>query len=191
MSEAEDRLLVETVLSGDPYAFRPFILKYQRLVGTIVSRMVANRADREDVGQDIFLKLYRHLASFQFNAKLSTWVATVAYNTCLHYLQKKRIALLADLQEDEEADPFAAVADALPDPARRYESKELSERIQRAIAGLPPVYATVLSLYHVQEMKYQEIAQVMQLPEGTVKSYLFRARSRIKRHLAGLQGEEA
>ncbi len=190
MNDADDKLLLETIVSGDPQAFRPFIQKYERLVGHIVSRMVRNRADREDLGQEIFIKIYKSLPQFQFRSKISTWVAQIAYHTCLNYLQKKRIALLADLSGEEEADPLSLVVDDMPRPDQWTENREMGRYMQAAMQSLAPAYATVLTLYHVDELKYQEIAQVMELPEGTIKSYLFRARKMVKERLHGYLIEE-
>jgi RNA polymerase sigma factor (sigma-70 family) len=191
MNDADDKLLLETIVAGDPQAFRPFIRKYERLVGHIVSRMVRNQADREDIGQEIFVKIYRNLPQFQFRSKISTWVAQIAYHTCLNYLQKKRPTLLADISEDEEADPFCSVPDKTPTPDQWTENREMGRYLQEAIQSLTPVYATVLTMFHVDEFKYQEIAEIMDLPEGTIKSYLFRARKMVKERLVGSLLEEA
>jgi len=190
MNENEDRMLIETVLAGDPQAFLPFIQKYKRLVGHIVGRMVHNQADREDVGQDIFVKIFRNLASFQFRSKLSTWVARIAYNTCVHYLQKKRLPLLAD-EDSHEGDPFALLASETPDPSQWLEEQEMTLAVREAVRSLAPVYATVLTLYHLEDMKYQEIAEIMGIPEGTVKSYLFRGRKLVLRRLTASYQEVA
>jgi RNA polymerase sigma factor (sigma-70 family) len=191
MNESEDRLLFETIISGDPQAFVVFIRNYERLVGHIVGRMVRNKADRQDLGQDIFIKIYQNLSQFQFKCKISTWVARIAFNTCVNYLQKKRIPLLADLDGSEDQDPFAGMPSPTPDSDQWAESREITQQVQQAIQGLAPMYSLVLTLYHVEEKKYQEIAEIMELPEGTVKSYLFRARKMVKERLAGFYLVEA
>ena len=187
MGTSEDRLLVEKILTGEPQDFQLVIEKYRRLVGHIVARMVRNQADREDVGQEIFVKIYQSLASFQFQSKLSTWISRIAFNACVNYLQKKRLPLWADLQPLEEQNPIDSIAADGPNPEQRFEAQELTEQVHRAIAALAPVYAAVLSLYHLEEFSYQEISEVMELPQGTVKSYLFRARKKVKEQVAAFR----
>jgi RNA polymerase sigma factor (sigma-70 family) len=192
MNDSEEKLLLDTILSGDPASFQPFIEHYKRLVGHIVARMVRRVADREDLCQDIFIKIYQNVGRFQFKSKVSTWVATIAFNTCAHYLEKKRIPLLRDISEvKDENDPFEQVSADEEPPDRLAEQQELGLQLQQAMNKLGPVYSTILTLFHVEEMKYQEIADIMDLPVGTVKSYLFRARQMMRANLTQARVEEA
>ncbi len=174
----DEKQLVKKITSGDTRAFREFVDRYKKLVAHIVFRMVRNPVDREDLCQDVFVKAYQNLQGFQFHSKISTWLARIAYNTCVNYVQKKKIPLLDDSTPDEVTmDDFAAPAD---DPHILMEESETSSNLQRMIDALPVVYRTVVTLYHLDGMKYAEIAEVMGMPEGTIKSYLFRARSMLK-----------
>lgn len=192
MNIPDEKLLLDAMLSGDPAAFQPFIEQYKRLVGHIVSRMVRRTEEREDVCQDIFIKIYQNINSFQFKSKVSTWVATIAYNTCVHYLEKKRVPLLRDLNEaDDREDPFERIGDERERPDRLAEQQDLARHLQRAMNAMAPVYSTILTLFHVEDMKYQEIADIMDLPVGTVKSYLFRARQMMRTRLLQARVEES
>jgi RNA polymerase sigma-70 factor (ECF subfamily) len=146
--------------------------------------MVTNRADREDLCQDVFVKVYQNLGGFQFGAKLSTWVARIAYNTCLSYLQKKRVPLLEDMKPvDEVRDVLEAAVDDAPMPDEATAERDLFDRVQAEMDHLPPQYRAILTLYHLDEMSYEEIVDVTGLPMGTVKSYLYRARQLLRERL--------
>ncbi len=184
----DNRALVETILNGDQRAFRVFIEKYQRLVGHVVFRMVKNREDVEDICQEIFMKIYRNLGGFRFDSQLSTWVATVAFNTCASHLQRSKggLAEFGPVSEMEEDFP----APEEQGPYRHAEKSNMSAFVQREIDRLPPLYGTVIALYHLHDMNYREIADIMSLPEGTVKSYLFRGRKCLKEKLTARVGQE-
>jgi RNA polymerase sigma-70 factor (ECF subfamily) len=169
-----DRQLVDPVLGGDTPAFSEIISMTEGLVAQIVCKMISNEEDRKDIVQDIYLKVFHHLKGFRFQSKLSTWVAQIAYNTCSSQLQKKRLPLHAS---EEEIDGDGTSADGL------ILQKELAGIVQTEIGRLPPLYQTLIGLYHQEELTYQEMTQITGLPEGTVKSYLFRARKMLKEKL--------
>jgi RNA polymerase sigma factor (sigma-70 family) len=174
----DERHLVEQILAGDGVAFARLIDRYKALVVHIVYRMVSNSEDREDICQEVFVKIYRNLTGFRFESKLSTWIARVAYNTCMNHLEKKREILLDEFRPDLET------LDELPggaNPPDEYaEEMDLSIRLRAQIETLPVAYRTILTLYHLEGMSYGEIGRVMGLPDGTVKSHLFRARKHLK-----------
>jgi RNA polymerase sigma factor (sigma-70 family) len=185
----DSRRLVRTILTGDKEAFRALVERYQRLVSHVVFRMIPNPGDREDLCQEVFLKVYENLPSFRFDAKLSTWIARIAYNTSVSHLEKAKPYLYEG--DSAEDDPLDRVSDCGPLPDEYAEARDLSFRLAGEIDKLPALYGTILSLYHLEGMSYNEIREVMQLPEGTVKSYLFRARRLLKeRLLAKYQREE-
>ena len=111
---------------------------------------------------------------------MSTWIAQIAYHTCLHYLKKKKLVLPGEPGNDSEN---ALAQDGDNDTERFLYKKELSAVLQGEMAQLPPVYQTLLTLFHYQELSYEEIARITGLPEGTLKSYLFRARRTLKEKL--------
>lgn len=183
------RTLVDKILSGDPGSFQKLVSDHQRLVGQIVFRMVSNVTEREDLCQDVFVRVYQNLDRFQFQAKLSTWIARIAFNTCLNFLEKKKLPLYDDqVSEGQTIDDCRGETQR---PDQWAESRQRSVQVCEEIDGLPVLYGTILSLYHLHEMTYAEIGEILSLPDGTVKSYLFRARKMLKERLsARFEGEE-
>jgi RNA polymerase sigma-70 factor (ECF subfamily) len=180
MTEPEE--LVKKIVAGDAEAFRNLIAAYQRLVCHIVFRMVNNEADREDLCQEVFVKVYQNLSSFHFESKLSTWIAKIAYNASINYLKKKKLPLFADLAgESESLEKSFSSHDATDSGAL---ATDLTARLQKEIETLPVQYRTILTLYHLEEMSYAEISEILEMPDGTVKSYLFRARKLLKERLS-------
>jgi RNA polymerase sigma-70 factor (ECF subfamily) len=177
----DDRNLVRRVLDGRRDAFEHLIDRYKALVVHVVYRMVPNTEDREDICQEVFMKIYGSLVSFRFESKLSTWIARVAYNTCMNHLDKKRELLLGEYRPDLET------LDELPggteQPDRTAEDRDIGLRLRAEIEGLPAAYRTILTLYHLEQMSYKEIGEIMDMPKGTVKSHLFRARKLLRTRL--------
>jgi RNA polymerase sigma factor (sigma-70 family) len=175
-------LLVARVQAGDRRAFREFIEKYQRLVAAIVFRMVYNAADREELCQDVFLKIFTHIGEFQGGARIGAWIGRIAGNTCINHLRKKRLPLYDDIA-GPDAD-LGNVAGDSPTPERQNELTDLNSRLHGEIERLPLHYRLALTLFHFSEMNYEEIGQALELPPGTVKSHLFRAREKLRQRLA-------
>ena len=169
----DSKSLVEKTLAGNRKAFESLVERHQRLVSHFVFRLIDKPEDREDVCQDVFLKVYENLGGFKFESKLSTWIARIAYNTCLNHLEKKKLPLFNDLTSDERS--LDTVPGNIPGPHELAQGKELSVLLRSEIDKLPVHYRTVLTLYHLDQMSYNEISEIMSLPEGTVKSHLFRA----------------
>lgn len=185
-----DQYLVKQVLKGDQQAFAQIVRQTEALVGQIVFKMVAAPGDRQDIVQDVYLKAFRNLSGFNFNAKLSTWLGKITYNTCLHYLEKKKLVFLPDVNEQEDGmtnrlDQLTLQQGSLQnDIENELSGKELASILGTAIKTLsPPIYQTLITLYHQEELSYAEIAEITSLPEGTVKNYLFRARKALKEDL--------
>jgi len=177
----DNRLLVDRILGGDPGAFKQLVKDHERLVGQVVFRMIPSESDREDLCQDIFVKVYQNLASFRFDSKLSTWIARIAYTTCLNSLEKKKLPLYEDCSpEGKTIDDCRSDA---ADPERWAGARQASVRVCEEIDQLPVIYGAILSLFHLHEMTYDEIGKILRLPDGTVKSYLFRARKMLKERL--------
>ncbi|HKK20529.1 MAG TPA: sigma-70 family RNA polymerase sigma factor [candidate division Zixibacteria bacterium] len=179
---------IAAVLEGTVNAFEVIVNDHKRLVASIVGRMVRLDQDREDICQDVFVKVYQSLGRFKFGAKLSTWIARIAYNTCLNHLEKHQVPLLGDsANEDETCDSFA---DEKSSVDRQFEESELGKILIEEIASLPAQYRVIVTLYHLEEMSYGEIADVTCLPDGTVKSHLFRARKLLKDRLMAKYSQE-
>jgi RNA polymerase sigma factor (sigma-70 family) len=189
-SPVTDQQLVAQVLGGNTAAFGQVVQRTEGLVTQLVFKMVRHPADRPDIAQEVYLKVFKNLAGFKFQAKLSTWVGQITYNTCLHYLEKKQLVLLdpaesapPDAAEEGRRAPPPPVAGPDYDPEAALFDHDLAGILGTAIEQLPPLYRTLISLYHQQELSYEEIAQITSLPDGTVKNYLFRARKLLKQQL--------
>lgn len=179
---ANDRILVRKVLAGDQRAFSQIIKATEALVAQIIFKMIANPDDRKDMAQDVYLKVYQQLGRFRFQAKLSTWIGQITYHTCLHHLERKKIALVPIGDSDLEPSPgFSTPFEN--EIESQLIREELSQLVADAMDQLNPIYRTLITLYHQEELSYSEIGQIVQLPEGTVKSYLFRARKVLKEHV--------
>jgi RNA polymerase sigma factor (sigma-70 family) len=179
---------VEKIMKGDHEAFASLMKSHLPLVMHVVARMVADHEDRKDLCQEVFLKVYRGLEGFRGESKLSTWIAQIAYNTCLNHSLKKRPCLQEDsLLEAQNREPEDRES-ALPD--ERIADRDVSDKLHSEISRLPVRYRAVLTLFHLEGMQIGEIAAVMDMPEGTVKNDLFRARKILKEKLLSLYAQE-
>lgn len=192
-----DQPLVDKILHGDTNAFKFIIKNTEGLVAQIIFKMIPNSEDRKDIAQDIYLKTFQKLSGFRFQSKLSTWVAQIAYNTCVNYLEKKKLVLLDNTNNDNESTDEAL--EILINKMDQFNNeaedlilkKELSEILKIETDKLSPVYKTLITLYHKEELSYSEIAEITGLPEGTVKNYLFRARKTLRDNLLLTYKKEA
>ena len=186
-TQLTEKDLVKRVLQGDTLAFGVVVGRTEGLVARIVFKMIDNPEDRKDIVQDIYLKTYMNLAEFQFRSKLSTWIAHITYNTCLNYLEKKKLVLPGDDHQGEETgegdQQEHSVTTADTGPETLIVKKELSGILAAEIERLRPLFKTLIVLYHQEELSYGEIAEITGLPQGTIKSYLFRARKALKENI--------
>jgi RNA polymerase sigma factor (sigma-70 family) len=173
----DDALLVSKVIKGDPRAFRQLVQQHERLVFHMVHRIVNRPEDGEDICQEVFLRVYQKIHLFQFQSKLSTWIATVAYRTALNYVRKE------EKYHAHALDEASPVASGEPSVQETLEKKAVYKFIHQQINHLPVHYRTVLTLFHLEEMNLQEIQSITGMPEGTVKNYLFRARKLLKNQI--------
>lgn len=198
LTTINEQKLVQSVLQNDRKAILQMIHLYERLVTAMVFKMVDSPADREDMCQDVFLKIFSHLKTFKFNCKLSTWIAQITYNTCLNYLQKKKTLLLDDVfvtdnKDEEEPSSYVEtitlnfMQQTTATPYELLQQTETVAHLQEAIEQLPILFRTLVQLYHIEEVSYTEIAQITKLPLNTVKSYLFRSRKMLKNFLQSSQ----
>lgn len=171
----DSHALIQEIRSGDRDAFRILVDQHKRLVSHVIYRTTGKIPDHEDLCQDVFLKVFRNIHAFREDAKLSTWIAQIAYNTGINYLRKKRPSLYED---DSRFMHHVGAEEETPDI--QTEKSDIKQRIAAAIEQLPFQMRTIITLYHLEEMSYQEISKIMHLPEGTMKSYLFRARKKLK-----------
>jgi len=185
-----DRHLVERVLSGDTNSFGIIIKNTEGLVARIVFEMINNDSDRKDIAQDIYIKAYQKLPGFKFQSKLATWIGRISYNTCIDHLRKKKL-FLPENELQEESGNANDMLDMMNTEQGNFDeptdsfiiSKNIAEIVKNKIGELPPIYKTLITLYHNEELSYEEIGTITGLPEGTIKSYLFRARRELKKNL--------
>lgn len=182
----DDKALVSQVLSGDRQAFRVLIKQHERLVGHMIARLIGQQEDREELCQDVFLKVYEKLGEFTFQSKLSTWIATIAYRHGINHLRKKKIEIRELPDEENFREQFISAENV----EENFSDHQLDGIVMNLIDQLPPQYKAILTMYHVQEMSYPEMVEITGLPEGTVKNYLFRARQLLKESVKKYLGKE-
>jgi RNA polymerase sigma-70 factor, ECF subfamily len=187
-----DQELVERVQAGDKRAFDLLVLKYQRRVQRLVSRFVRDSGEVDDVVQEAFIKAYRALPSFRGDAAFYTWIYRIAINCAKNYLASpgRRMIPASSLEsdDDDDAESFernTGLQDAST-PESEYASKQIAETVNRAMAALPEDLRTAVTLREIEGMSYEEIAEAMECPIGTVRSRIFRAREAIATELRPL-----
>ena len=185
----DDQLLVSKILSGDTGAFSKIIRNTEGLVAQIVFKMISNKEDRRDIAQDVYLKAFQSLPGFRFQSKISTWIAQICYNSCLNYLEKRKLIFPYDFPNNNYSNDeilellWAGNSILSSETENLMYQKDLSEILKSQLDKLPPVYKTLITLYHNEELTYDEICEITGLPEGTVKNYLFRARKELRDNL--------
>jgi len=184
-SSMNDSELISQILNGNMNAFTFLVNRYQKLVVHITGRLIQRHDELEDVCQEVFLKVYQNLGKYRNECKLSTWIATIAYNTSINYLRKFKKG------DEVNPDDSAALRNLTDYRSENYEQTDLHRYIREQIELLPVQYRTVLTLFHLEEFSYQEIEQITGMPEGTIKSYLFRAKALLKEKLKFVVDEDS
>lgn len=169
-----DKVIISNILNGNIQDFAIVVKNTEKLITQIVRKMTNDEDDQKDLVQDIYLKVYQNLSLFQFKSKLSTWIANIAYNTTINYLQKKKIPIIEIASTNEYK--FIETEN----PELESIKTEAVEILNSEIAKLPPLYKTLITLYHLEELPNKEISEITNLPEGTIKNYLYRARKILK-----------
>lgn len=182
----DDRTLVKNVLAGDMQAFRLLIHQHERLVAHMIGRIVKKEEEIEELCQDVFMRVHAKLGEFNFQSKLSTWIGTIAYRHALNHIRKEKLVFSEIPNEEAFSKSFVDIEN----PESLAGEKDQDAFVQRLIEALPVQYKTILTLYHVQNMTYPEICEITGMPEGTVKSYLFRARNLLKEKVKKYIGKE-
>ncbi|MGN6396248.1 MAG: RNA polymerase sigma factor [Mucilaginibacter sp.] len=179
-SKLSDIELIEQVLAGNQAAYADLVKRHQRFVFTLAMRYAKSREDAEEIAQDCFVKVYRSLASFQGQAKFTTWLYSIVYTTAMTFLRKKRVD--TDSIDDEgtfiQVESQASVYDV-----NNAENKSRSFYLSQAIEQLLPDDAAIITLFYKGEQSLEEIAQALGMEANTVKVKLFRARQRLKEKL--------
>jgi len=189
LANLPDADVVALALEGREAAHRELIRRYERPVFSLVFRMVRDRELAEDLTQDTFVKVLSHLDRYRSDFKFSSWLFKIANNVAIDHLRRRQLdtvsmhgspnAVTVEAQESTRFD----VADSAENALEEMQAKELGSAIERAIARLRPEYRSCIMLRHVEGRSYEEIASTLDLPLGTVKTYIHRARHELRRAL--------
>jgi len=183
--EPTDEWLVGRCVSGDTEAFASLVDRYRARVFGLILRMVGNREDAEDIAQEAFVRAYRGLHTFDRSQRFAPWLYRVATNHCVSALRRKRlptVPLVVDVDGEERELPLP---DLTYEPERRLLQSEERRELRGAILALPDRYRAAILLYHMEELSYEEIAHVLEVPLNTVRTYLHRARALLRKALQG------
>jgi len=188
-----DQEVVALAKAGKEAAYRELLRRYERPVFSLIFRMVRDRSLAEDLAQETFVKVLNALGSYRPEYKFSSWIFKIANNAAIDQLRRRELDTLSldGSPEARTADEIEATAlqatDRAESPLEELESRETGAAIERAIGRLRPEYRTCILLRHVEGRSYEEIAEVMDLPLGTVKTYIHRARLELREYLADLR----
>ncbi|MGD2052541.1 MAG: RNA polymerase sigma factor RpoE [Gammaproteobacteria bacterium] len=180
-----DQALVERVQKGDSKAFDLLVQKYQGRILKLIARFVRNPADVQDVAQEAFIKAYRALPNFRGESAFYTWLYRIAINTAKNHLVaagRKTPSYSVDVQEVEKYDASEWLKEYAT-PERELLADEIQVTVNNALEGLPPDLREAITLREIEGLSYEDIAQVMDCPIGTVRSRIFRAREAIDEKL--------
>jgi len=188
-----DQDVIERASQGSESAFRELIRRYERPVFSLIYRLVRDRERAEDLAQDTFIKVLNALDRYDPSYKFSSWIFKIAHNTALDDLRRKHPDTLsihgsphASTQDELEA-TILTPASGDENPEEFASSREIGGHIEKAIATLRVEYRTAILLCHVEGRPYDEVAEIMDVPLGTVKTYIHRARNELKKQLAHLR----
>jgi len=178
MAEATDQELVLRVRRGEVQAYGELVNRHQASVFNVCLRMLGERREAEDMAQEVFLRAYQRLETFDAGRPFGPWIRRVATNSCLNYLARAKPAVVPLLDEMDRPLYQHSVT-----PEEAHEAKQRSEAVRAAILSLPPHYRAVVELRHFQGLSYAEMAEALGIPISDVKSHLYRARQALARRL--------
>ncbi len=188
-----DQEIVALARKGKEAAYRELIGRYQRPVLSLIYRIVRDREKAEDLAQETFIKVLNAIDRYNPSFKFSSWIFKIAHNTALDHLRKREPQTLSlegsphALTSDELESSALTAVSSDENPEEYASHRELGAELDAAIARLRPEYRTAIVLWHHEARPYEEIAEVMGLPLGTVKTYIHRARNELRQHLAHLR----
>ncbi len=178
MIRAEEQQLIDRCRQGDDEAFRALVDQYKRLVFGVIARSIADHARAEELAQDVFLRVHRGLAYFRGEARLSTWIFRIVANLLAEERQARGVPTLSldDTREDRAPLEPGSLDTALS-------SLELRDRLAKAMLRLPPTYQLLVNGHYFEGLSYDELAEILAIPLGTVKTYLHRAKRLLRQTL--------
>ena len=185
MNMNSENELIESLKNGDIKAMEPLMRLHQDYIYTIIIQMVKSSVVAEELTQDVFVKVFKKIGSYQEKAKFTTWLYTIAYRTCLNYLDKKKIVFnMSEIvsAENEHNGDFI-FKEEFENTVAQFEENEQRQIIWNAIDAIPEQQGVIIVLHYLQQFSIKEIAEMMQAPENTIKTHLFRGRNAIRLNL--------
>jgi RNA polymerase sigma factor (sigma-70 family) len=188
LAKEDDQILIKKALAGSESAFRILLERYKDAVYRIVVKIVRNQDEAQDLVQETFMKAFGSLSSYRCEYRFTTWLYKIAANNCIDYLRKKKLVSVSLDQPLETKDGQVTIE--LPDwtynPEVDLTTRQRALSIDAAIDSLPPKYREVIVFRHKRDKSYEEIAEILGIPVGTVKARIFRARELLKKKLKSL-----
>jgi RNA polymerase sigma-70 factor, ECF subfamily len=190
LDKLDDRELAAIAAEGRESAFNELLVRYERPVFSLVYRMVRDRSLAEDLAQEAFIKAFNGIGSYNPSYKFSSWIFKIANNLTIDHLRKRKLDTVSihgspHASSSEEEDRTRLTLEAHGEtPEEFVENRELGSRIDAAMGHLRPEYRTAILLRHVEGHSYEEVAEIMEVPLGTVKTYIHRGRSELRELLA-------
>jgi RNA polymerase sigma-70 factor (ECF subfamily) len=191
--EENETNLIERVCSGDIYAFQEIVERYKKKVYYIAYDIVGDFHEAEDISQEVFIKMYRALNRFRKDAKMSSWLFQIAVNTSIDSLRRRKAKPrinVGDIEQVGVREKALESTNLEADPERRAVATLMQEHIDLALHKITPQERAVFMMRHYNEFKIREIADVLEVSSGTVKSLLFRALKKLRKELSSSQGKQ-
>lgn len=190
-SRMEDKELIAHAIDGDQDAYKRLMKKYHNAIYHLIVRMIGYGEEVEDLTQEAFIKAFNSLSSFNYEFAFSTWIYKIATNNCIDYLRKKKLKTFSIDKpiSGQDGEQHFEIPDDSNTPDTGILKQQQSITIQNAIDSLPDKYRMVIVMRHQQEKSYEEIALELNLPLGTVKAHIFRAREMLYKQLRGKVGQ--
>jgi RNA polymerase sigma factor (sigma-70 family) len=179
----DDKTLIRKVNDGDLSAIRSLVENNKNLIWHIIISMVGHDSNCEDLFQDVFLRVFKGLKHFRADARLSTWIGSITHHVCIDYLRKKKIEKDFENQRTDQQLTHGLSTDM---SWKHTDKEDLNRILLATITKLPADYRTVITLYHLDERSYRDIAEITGMPDGTVKSYISRGRKLLRETLITL-----
>lgn len=180
----EDVDLVRRCLRNDQAAYRTLLARYERAVHGLVRRMVPDPEEARDLAQETFIRAFRSLGQFDQSRKFSSWLFRIANNLCIDHYRRRKLSTVPLVRQTEgEDEEVRDLPTPEAGPAEEFADRERSRRLLIAVQALPPTYRVVLLLRHQEDRSYEEIAEILELPLGTIKARIHRAHRLLKEKL--------
>jgi len=189
MEKGAERKLLARIRKGDDSAFEILVSEHSSRILSLAWRLAGNREEAEDIAQEAFLRLHRNLADFRGDSSIATWLHRTVTRLAIDYLRRQKIRqrIFFFRRNSQEADPLDFVPSSTPSPDEHIFAGEIGRHLEMAMQRLSAQQRVVFSLRHFEEMPLREIADLLELEEGTVKSHLHRAVSILRKELKDLQ----